>query len=171
VLTIRLVFDLADAIAPRYRAFILPAVFGSLRWGELAALRRRHIDLASGTLRVELSVVELVDGSLVTGPPKSEAGKRIVTPPAFLLSEIAKHLEQFTASGENSLVFAGPKNGPLRRPNFTRIWRQATEHAGLTGFHVHDLRHSGNHIAAATGASLRELMGRMGHSTTRAALI
>jgi hypothetical protein len=28
-----------------------------------------------------------------------------------------------------------------------------------------------NHIAAATGASLRELMGRMGHSTTRAALI
>jgi hypothetical protein len=32
-------------------------------------------------------------------------------------------------------------------------------------------RHAGNHIAAATGASLRELMGRMGHSTTSAALI
>jgi hypothetical protein len=34
-----------------------------------------------------------------------------------------------------------------------------------------NLRHTGNHIAAATGASLRELMGRMGRSTTRAALI
>jgi len=45
------VLDLADAIAPRYRALILLAVFGSLRWGELAALRRRHIDLTSGTLR------------------------------------------------------------------------------------------------------------------------
>ena len=75
------------------------AVFGSLRWGELAALCRRHIDLASGTLRIELSVVELTNGSLVTGPPKSEAGKRIITLPPFLLPEIKAHLEQFTAPG------------------------------------------------------------------------
>jgi integrase len=171
VLTIRQVFALADAIGPRFRALILLAVFGSLRWGELAALRRRHIDLISGTLRVEVSVVELVDGSLVTGPPKSEAGKRAVTLPAFLLPEVVTHLEQFTSPGDDSLVFVGPKNGPLRRPNFSSTWRDATESAGLTGFHFHDLRHTGNHIAAATGASLRELMGRMGHSTTRAALI
>lgn len=61
--------------------------------------------------------------------------------------------------------------GQLRRSNFSRTWRDAIEAAGLTGVHFHDLRHTGNHIAAATGASLRELMGRMGHSTTRAALI
>jgi integrase len=70
-----------------------------------------------------------------------------------------------------SLVFTGPKNAPLPRSNFTRTWLHATESAGLTGFHIHDLRHTGNHFAAATGASLRELMGRMGHSTTRAAVI
>lgn len=116
-------------------------------------------------------MVELVDGSLVTGPPKSEAGKRAVTLPAFLVPEITAHLEQFTVPDDDNLVFAGPKNGPLRRPNFSKTWRHATESAGLTGFHFHDLRHTGNHIAAATGASLRELMGRMGHSTTRAALI
>lgn len=63
-------------------------------------------------------------------------------------------------------VATSPESG-----GFTRVWRRATESAGLTGFHFHDLRHTGNHIAAATGASLRELMGRMGHSTTRAALI
>ena len=59
----------------------------------------------------------------------------------------------------------------MRRSNFTRIWQRATESAGLTGFHIHDLRHTGNHFAAATGVSLRELMGRMGHTTTRAAVI
>ena len=138
VLTIGQVFALADAIGPRFRVLILLAVFGSLRWGELAALRRRHIDLTSGILRVEVSVVELVDGSLVTGPPKSEAGKRIVTLPAFLLPELVTHLEQFTPPGDDSLVFVGPKNGPLRRPNFSRTWRDATESAGLTGFHFHD---------------------------------
>jgi integrase len=63
------------------------------------------------------------------------------------------------------------KGGQLRRPNFSKTWREATKTAGLTGFHFHDLRHSGNHIMGATGASLRELMGWMGHSSTRAALI
>jgi integrase len=37
--------------------------------------------------------------------------------------------------------------------------------------HFHDLRHTGNMLAADAGASLRELMDRMGHSTTRAALV
>ena len=36
--------------------------------------------------------------------------------------------------------------------------------------HFHDLRHTGNQLAADAGANLRELMDRMGHSTTRAAM-
>ena len=64
-----------------------------------------------------------------------------------------------------------PKGAPLRRSNFSGIWRNAVAAAGLSGIHIHDLRHAGNHFAASTGASLAELMGRMGHSTTRAAVI
>jgi integrase len=171
VLTLRQVFDLADAIDPRYRALIYLAVFCGLRWGELAALRRRHIDLPGGVLRVEASVAELIDGSLVTGPPKSAAGKRQLTIPASILPDVAAHLDRYTLPGDDSLIFTGPKNAPLRRSNFTRQWRTVTVATGLTGFHFHDLRHTGNMLAAATGASLRELMDRMGHSTTRAALI
>jgi hypothetical protein len=48
---------------------------------------------------------------------------------------------------------------------------RALETAGLTNVHVHDLRHAGNVLVADAGANLRELMERMGHSTTRAALI
>ena len=40
-----------------------------------------------------------------------------------------------------------------------------------TDLHFHDLRHTGNHFAAASGASARELVGRMGHGSLRAALI
>lgn len=44
--------------------------------------------------------------------------------------------------------------------------------AGLpTGFHFHDLRQTGNHLAALSGSSTRELMHRMGHSTMWAALV
>ena len=46
------------------------------------------------------------------------------------------------------------------------------EHAGAARLvHFHDLRHAGNTLTADAGASLRELMDRMGHSSTRAALI
>jgi integrase len=44
--------------------------------------------------------------------------------------------------------------------------------AGLpAGFHFHELRHTGNQLAANSGATTRELMHRMGHGSMRAALI
>lgn len=171
LLTLREIFALADAIGPRYRALVLLAAFGSLRWGELAALRRRHIDLDARTVCIEFSRVELTDGSLITGPPKSEAGRRIVTIPAVIMAEVATHMEQYAEPGKDGLMFVGPKGAPLRRPNFSRAWRQAMSGAGLAGVHFHDLRHAGNTLAAISGATLRELMERMGHSSTRAAQI
>jgi hypothetical protein len=51
-------------------------------------------------------------------------------------------------------------------------WQSALTAAGVDrALHVHDLRHSGNTLASATGVSLRELMTRMGHASTRAALM
>lgn len=41
----------------------------------------------------------------------------------------------------------------------------------LPGLHFHDLRHTGNTLAAQDGASLGDLMARMGHDSTRAAVI
>jgi len=63
------------------------------------------------------------------------------------------------------------RDGRLRRSNFNIIWAKARDAVGLSGLHPHDLRHTGNTMAAATGASLCELMERMGHSSPRAALI
>ena len=68
--------------------------------------------------------------------------------------------------------FVGVKGGQLRRSNFSKPWAQALARASLPGdLHVHDLRHTGNTLAAEAGASLGELMNRMGDSPTRAASI
>lgn len=91
--------------------------------------------------------------------------------PAFLLEDVEAHLDRFTGPRDDTLVFTGPKGAPLRRSNFTRAWRRATSSAGLVGIHFHDLRYTGNTMAGEAGASLRELMDRMGHSSMRAALI
>jgi integrase len=63
------------------------------------------------------------------------------------------------------------RHGRLRRSNFRKFWHRARAAVDLHELHFHDLRHTGNTMAAAQGATLRELMERMGHSSTRAALI
>jgi integrase len=67
--TIRQIYDLAEAVGARYRALVLLAVFCSLRWGELAALRRADIDLAEGTVKVARTMHQLAGGGHSFGPP------------------------------------------------------------------------------------------------------
>jgi integrase len=54
---------------------------------------------------------------------------------------------------------------------YRRAWMPALKVVGLEGVHLHDLRHTGNQFSADAGANIRELMERMGHDSTRAALI
>lgn len=48
--------------------------------------------------------------------------------------------------------------------------RRTRLQVGLPQLRLHDLRHTGNTLAAATGASTKELMVRMSHASPRAAL-
>ena len=164
------VASLADAVGDRYRALVFVAAYGGLRWGELAGLQRRHVDLERGVVIVDQKLSE-VNGVLEIEAPKSEAGRRSVALPALAVEELAGHLGQHAAEGRISLVFASERDGYLRRSNFRRrTWLPATKAVGLDGFRFHDLRHTGATLAASTGAPLRALMSRMGHSTPAAAL-
>ncbi|MGH3502476.1 MAG: tyrosine-type recombinase/integrase [Nocardioidaceae bacterium] len=174
VATVGQVYAVADAMPARYRAFVLAAAFTSLRRGELIGLTRSDVDLDRGTLRVRRSLVQLNSGQLVSGPTKSTSGVRTVSIPAVLLHDLQEHLDSFVGSEAGALLFTTPAGSELRRNNWRRDvhWRKKLTDAGLPeGFHFHDLRHTGNHLASMSGASTRELMHRMGHGTVRAALI
>jgi integrase len=175
VLSVAQVYALADEMPKRFRALILLTTFGCLRWGEVTALRRRDLDAVKGTVRVSQALSERQGGGLEFGPPKSRAGLRTVALPAALLPELTDHLSTYVADAPDALLFTGPSKAhpALRRNNFRKLvgWTDATTKIGAPGLHFHDLRHTGNTLAAQTGASLRDLMTRMGHDSTRAALI
>lgn len=171
VLTVADVYAVADAIAPRYRLLVLLAAFTTLRFGELASLRRRDIDVVGRVVLVQRAQAEMQDGKLFDKAPKSAAGVRPVAFPDELLTDITEHVEHFAGAGRDGHVFLGPQGGRLRRSNFRDDWVKARTTAGVAAdVHFHDLRHTGNTLVAA-GSSTRELMTRMGHSTARAALI
>src|SRR5262249_4534556 len=130
-----------------------------------------HINLKAGEILIERTMGEMTDGKLVFGPPKSDAGMRVVTVPRVVLPVIEDHLNEFTDADQDALVFVGAKGSPGRRSNFQEHWVKGTSAAGVDGLHFHDLRHTGNTWAAQSGATLRDLMDRMGHASTKAALI
>jgi len=153
VATLAQVFDLADAVGPRSRALVLLATFTGVRWGEAMALRRRHLNLTNRTVRIEAALSES-GGQLVLGPPKSAAGIRTVAIPAAIISDLRHHLVTYAERGPDGRVFTGAKGATVRRSNWT-VWRRACLKAEVEDLHFHDLRHTGNTLAAATGASLR----------------
>jgi len=162
----------ADAIGQRYRALVPLATFSSLRWGELGALRRCDIDQEARTVRVVRQLAEVRGGGFAFGPPKSRAGMRVVPIPEVIFPVLQWHLSCFALPGDEGLVFTSPSGRPLHHSNFRRrYWLAALKTAGLADLHFHDLRHTGNTLAATAGATLRELMDRMGHDSERAALI
>jgi integrase len=162
--------DVVAAIAPPYRALVLLAGFGGLRWGEAAGLRRRNVDLLHGIVHVVEQLTE-VNGALGFGPLKSDASRRSVALPAFLVDELEQHLAQYGEPGADGLVFPAAEGGPMRRSNFRRrLWLPALRSAGLEGIRFHDLRHAAGTMAAWTGAPIADVMARLGHSTPRAAL-
>ncbi|MEU0082259.1 site-specific integrase [Micromonospora tulbaghiae] len=166
------VYALADAMPARFSALIILAALSGLRWGELAALRRCDVDLDAATVRVPRKLAALKD-RLEFGPPKSAAGVRVVALPEAAVEALSEHLAEHVEDGNDALIFTGAKGAMLRSGNFGRAvkWTKTAASVGLAGFHFHDLRHTGNTLAAASGASTRELMHRMGHATMRAALI
>ncbi|MGH9170840.1 MAG: tyrosine-type recombinase/integrase [Acidimicrobiales bacterium] len=170
VATVAEVTALAGVISPRIRTLVLLSAWCGLRRGELMALQRHDIDRLHGTLHVERSMHQLADGTLVIGPPKTDAGRRTIAIPPHILPDVESHLEQFVGAEADALVFTGEKGGPLRPHVLQKAWVKAKAVVGLPALHLHDLRHAGNTWAAATGASTKELMARMGHANSAAAL-
>ncbi|WCS20120.1 site-specific integrase [Mycobacterium marinum] len=165
----------------QYRAMVLLAAWCALRFGELTELRRRDIIIVEpekgsdsesdpyGIVRVERAVVRVDEGFRVT-TPKSDAGRRDVEIPPHLLPAIKAHLETHVQAGRDSLLFPAHNGGHLAPASLYRSFYKARAAAKRDDLRWHDLRHSGAVLAAATGATLAELMARLGHSTPQAAM-
>jgi len=174
---------IAQEMPEPYQAMVLLAAWCALRFGELTELRRRDILIVEptedelkneppepyGIVRVERAVVRVEEGFRVT-TPKSDAGRRDVEIPPHLFPAIKDHLSRFVGPERNALLFPAAQGGHLAPASLYRQFYKARTAAKRDDLRWHDLRHSGAVLAAATGATLAELMARLGHSTPAAAM-
>ncbi len=159
---------MADAMPPRLRASVIISAWCALRYGELAELRRKDIDVKRHVIRVRRAVVFLKGGPEV-GPTKSDAGVRDVSVPPHIWPVVEEHLRDYVRSSPDALLFPSEGRGHIWHSGMNNYFSKARAAAGREDLTWHDLRHTGATLAAQVGATTAELQARLGHSTSVAA--
>ena len=170
--TVEQLATITENMPDELQAMVILSAWCGLRFGEVAALRRRDIDTTAGTVRVERAVVHL-DGQNIIGAPKSAAGVRTIALPPHIVPMLQDHLRKHTGKGRDALLFPcvpGSDEPWTNGGPFARVFAVARDAADRDDLRFHDLRHTGAVLAAQSGATLKELMQRLGHSTPTMAL-
>jgi len=162
------------AIPPRFKALVLTDIETGLRWGELVALRPRHIDFLRRTVTVSETIVEVSKKDSPTGermivkPYPKDDEPRTLHVSQDLLDTLAARIADLGLRRDDLLFPSREIAGgsALSRGNFnTRSWRPAIVKAGIDfPLRMHDLRHAHASWLLAGGADLKSVMERMGHS-------
>jgi len=165
---------LADAMRSDYAPMVWVGVVAGLRWGEVAGLRVRHVDVLRRTVNVEEQVARGAGGTTIVAAPKSDAGSRTLTIPAQLADLLSAHMATrgLTAADADAFLFPGPDGvGPLAYSNWRRrIWQPAIEAAGLDGLGFHDLRRANATAMVLDKVDVKTAQTRLGHSDPRLTL-
>ena len=155
----------------RLEVLLTVAVVTGMRRGELLALRWSDIDFDHSRLLVLHSVDFIAGYGYVEGKPKTAAGRRVISLPAFLLEMLKQHqvqqLELRDTAHEwedRGLVFPNLKGGYLHPNHMGEKFRKLLKEAGLPYIHFHDLRHSAASILLCMGVNIKVIQELLGHS-------
>lgn len=156
---------LAEKMPDDARLGALLAGWCGLRKGEVFALRRGDVAADGSSVRIERSVTYR-EGRFEVGPTKTRESRRVVSVPPHVRPAVLEHLQRHVADGDDALVFVEPSTGSFAgEKRFRTAWESARAAIGQPDMHFHDLRHAAGVMAAQTGATVRELMDRLGHTS------
>lgn len=145
-----------------YRLIVIFLAYTGVRFGEMAALRVRRLDLDRRRATIAESVTVVQGLGQVWGTPKSHE-RRQVPIPKFLVADLRAHV---AGRKPDDLVFTGLRGGgPLRAPIFRAGFDAAAKAIGVPGLHPHELRHTAASLAIASGADAKVIQQMLGHAS------
>lgn len=160
---------ITEAMPGRLRLLVALSAWCALRFGEVTELRRKDMNVAAGTVRIRRGVVTIAGERIVEGP-KTEAGIRLVHIPPHVVPMLTAHLRDHALPGREGLLFYGHIGEQLPHSSLMWHWNRAKAKAGRPDLTPHALRHTGATLAAQSGATIAELMARLGHTTPAMAM-
>lgn len=161
-----------------YPLFTLLAYTG-IRRGELLALRWQDISFKEKTLSVRRAMTTDEKGHPIIGHPKNKSSARTISLDDSTINILKKwKTEQlamyfalgYNVSGKDQLVFSSSKNTMLSAPVCLKWLRQICKTANIEPITIHGLRHTHCTLLIESGANIKEVQKRLGHSSIETTL-
>lgn len=187
--------QMATLVGPDWALMTRFLAYTGLRWGEMAALKVKRVNLLQRRVAIAEAVTE-VKGRIVWGTTKGHVARKVPIP-GFLIPDLE---QQIARKGTDSLLFPGPRGGVVRSAVFQRASlraaaeamglcepklgdddRQLTKRAMITDsdghrrsaevpvwtnhFHPHEFRHTAASLAIASGADVKVVQEMLGHKS------
>ena len=139
--------------------------------GEVGALRLSDVDWKRGTIDISHALKYTPQTGSFEGPPKSEAGERIIALPVGMMAvldqtrayqEDCKRAAPHLWVGEGWIVHAW-NGAQLHHDTPSRWFRHFADAHGFEGVRFHDLRHTHASTLLANGIDAVAVASRMGH--------
>ena len=153
-----------------FALWVLEATSG-MRRCELAGVRRDLLDLAAGTLEIDVTRV-VVDGKVIESDGKTENAQHVLALDPFTLAVLKAHVEMLDRERKDlgpdyhnyGVLFCWPDGRPPHPDTITRRFKQLAAAAGLPEIDLHDVRHS--YATAGRDAKIdwKALSQRIGHA-------
>lgn len=160
---------IVEAMPDTLKHTVLLGAAAGLRWGEIAALTTDDVEIETDEdgkvsavkVNVNKAEVRLGGGVKEVKAPKSKAGVRLVSFYGADAQRVAEHV---------SKIEPGERLTNHTYDGLTYHWRKAREAAGRPDLHFHALRRYQGTRFAQQGATLAEILARLGHSDVKSAM-
>ena len=158
-----------EAEGTQYQTIILLAAYTGLRRSELLGLRWRDLNLETGVLSVNQTLIWLADErrSIFEEPKTWRSSRPVVlsgTPIRALVSHREWQASILLSQDQETLVFCRHDGTPMLPSTVSHTIIKFARRAGLNGLTLHGLRHSNASILLELGVHPEIVRDRLGHS-------
>jgi integrase len=160
---------LSAAKGHRVEALWILVLVTGMRRGEMLGLKWSDINLSTGVISVQRSLVD-VKGGIIETKPKSSKGYRSILLPSFAVDALRAHKERQIALRESATkwqegdyVFCTSHGTPFAAANLRTMFKSLLQSAGLPDIRFHDLRHSVATLLLSIGTHPKVVQELLGH--------
>jgi integrase len=170
--TVSRVFDLLERENVKHRTMIYLLLYTGMRRGELCGLEWHDIDWASGTIKIERTSQYVAGQGIITKPPKTASGIRVVSVPPtvtqllrhYMAWQSEEHLKIADRWQDGDRLFTQWDGKPIHPDTVSQWFDTFLKRHGLPHVTLHEIRHTNASHLIAQGVDPRTVAQRLGHN-------